>query len=303
MQTTEVLQAMLDGLSDGVYFTDRDRRITHWNKGAERLTGFTSEDVLGRCCRDRILVHVDENGRQLCNSGCPLAATLNDGQDRQAEAYLRHKDGHRLPVLVRVSSVTDEDGDGAISGAIEVFSDLSSRTAARQRIHDLENQAMFDDLTGLPNRRYLEGAVWEHLSGLAGGGAGFGTLFADIDNFKHVNDVHGHEAGDEVLRVVGRTLANSCRLSDVVGRWGGGEFLCLILTKDRNGLATAGERLCALIRESSPRHDGEPIPVSFSVGATMGRPDDDLDSLIRRADGLLYDAKESGKDRIAVDSD
>ncbi len=202
MQTTEVLQAMLDGLSDGVYFTDRDRRITHWNKGAERLTGFRSEDVVGRYCRDRILVHVDENGRQLCNSGCPLSATLSDGVEREAEAYLRHKDGHRLPVLVRVSAVRDGGSDGAINGAVEVFSDLSPKAAERQRIHDLEDQALYDELTGLPNRRYLERAVREHLSGL-GGGVTFGILFADIDDFKRVNDVHGHEAGDEVLRVVG----------------------------------------------------------------------------------------------------
>ncbi len=79
--------------------------------------------------------------------------------------------------------------------------------------------------------------------------------------------------------------------------------MCLILTDRREGLITAGERLCGMVRASRPSRYGEAIPVSFSVGATMGRPGDDLDSLLKRADGLLYEAKKAGKNCVESDAD
>ena len=106
---------LIDNLYDGVYFVDRDRRITYWNKGAERITGFNAERMLGHFCHDNLLNHVTENGVQLCFNGCPLHATMADGRSRQAEIYLHHSDGQRIPVLVRTVPIRDENGE--ITGA------------------------------------------------------------------------------------------------------------------------------------------------------------------------------------------
>lgn len=114
---------ILDSLHDGLYFVDPQRRITYWNKGAERITGFLAKEVVGKCCRDNILTHVDGDGRPLCLIGCPLSGTFEDGQDREAEVYLHHKDGHRIPVLVRISSLHADDG--SLVGGIELFTDIS----------------------------------------------------------------------------------------------------------------------------------------------------------------------------------
>lgn len=90
-------QDLLDQMSDGVYFVTVDRRITYWNGGAERITGYSAQEVLGHSCAEGILRHVNGAGRQLCLQGCPLVAVMEDGQPRQAKVYLHHKGGQRVP--------------------------------------------------------------------------------------------------------------------------------------------------------------------------------------------------------------
>ncbi|HRX25664.1 MAG TPA: PAS domain-containing protein, partial [Aminivibrio sp.] len=84
---------MLDALKEGAYFVDRERRITYWNKAAERLTGFRSEEVVGHRCSENILVHVDCQGKNLCKAGCPLLATMEDTLTREAEVFFHHRRG------------------------------------------------------------------------------------------------------------------------------------------------------------------------------------------------------------------
>src|SRR5512141_2290713 len=88
---------IIDNLYDGVYFVDRDRNITFWNKGAERITGYKSAAVVGRPCSDNVLNHVDAQGLELCREHCPMAACILDGKVREADVFLHHADGHRLP--------------------------------------------------------------------------------------------------------------------------------------------------------------------------------------------------------------
>lgn len=103
-------RALLDGLYDGVYVVDRAAVITYWNKGAEKITGHKASEVLGNRCRESILNHTDAQGNSLCDLPCPLVVTLEDGIPREAELYLRHRDGHRVPVHVRVTPLHDAAG-------------------------------------------------------------------------------------------------------------------------------------------------------------------------------------------------
>ena len=95
-------QALLAAMSEAVYVVDRQRRVTYWNPAAERLTGYPADQVVGRCCRDGILNHVDHEGTSLCKSRCPLLATIGDGQPHDMLAFLHHRDGHRVPVAAGV---------------------------------------------------------------------------------------------------------------------------------------------------------------------------------------------------------
>ncbi len=163
MQQTIVdeTEQILGILDEGVYFVDTDRRITFWNKAAERITGFAAADVVGTCCKDNILMHVDASGNRLCLAECPVSFTLNDGEHRRAEVFLHHKLGHRVPVQVQV--LPQRADDGRIVGALEVFRDISSEDELREELERLRRIALIDGLTGLANRRHID----EHLAARA----------------------------------------------------------------------------------------------------------------------------------------
>jgi diguanylate cyclase (GGDEF)-like protein/PAS domain S-box-containing protein len=292
-------RSLLDNLYDGVYFVDHDRIITYWNKGAKRISGFTADEVIGSSCKDNILCHVDAEGKLLCLAGCPLAATLKDGEDRQAEVYLHHRDGHRVPVQVRVSPIRDQHDK--IIGAVEIFSDNSRRSSDQEKIEELQQLVFLDPLTSLANRRYLEVTLRSRLEELARFEWGFGVLFIDIDHFKEVNDSYGHETGDEALKMVAKSMSGCCRVFDLVGRWGGEEFVAIIMNVDKEDIRITAERFRKVIEHSTLNVSGSRLKMTISVGATEAMADDTAETLIKRVDGLMYRSKLAGRNCVSCD--
>ena len=292
---------VLDNIYDGVYFLDLQRKIFFWNKGAERITGYLAADVMGRSCADDILCHVDKQGQNLCRDGCPAAEVLNDGQRREAEVYLLHKNGFRKPVRIRVAPI--QDASGQIVGAMEIFSDDTSPESLRRRVALLEKLSSLDPLTHLPNRRSMQATIASRLAETHRYGVTFGVLFIDIDHFKSVNDTYGHETGDHVLRLVAKTLARSLRPFDLSGRWGGEEFLAVILNVNTIDLGVVAERVRALIAETRIPLEDDYLSVSVSIGGTLARSDDSSEALLNRADQLMYQCKMEGRNRVCLDPD
>lgn len=294
----ENFRNIFDSIYDGVYFVDRDRRITYWNRAAERITGYSADEVVGARCMDNILVHIDEAGNSLCRGRCPLAAAMQDGNARQAEVYLHHKNGHRVPVSVRVAPFRDQEG--SILGGVELFSDISSQRAMRERIGELEKLALVDPLTGLSNRKHIEGELAARFQEKERYGIDFGLLFIDIDHFKRVNDTYGHDGGDAALKTISATLLASIRSYDLFGRWGGEEFIGIVRNVDRGVLRSIAERYRILVENTQVASNAELFSVTISVGATLVTSQDTPDTLIRRADELLYESKKNGRNRVTL---
>lgn len=291
----ELYSKVMDNLHEGVYFVDPDRTITYWNKGAENLTGYTAAEMLGKRCSDDLLMHVDDRGTVLCVEGCPLQKTMVDGLPSEAEVYLRHKGGHRLPVSLRVIPVFDLDH--RLTGAVEIFTDNSERVALRQKIAELQRDALLDPLTGLVNRRYATETLRSMLDQMLRYGWTFGILFMDIDLFKAINDTYGHDVGDQVLKMVAKTLQANSRSFDVVARWGGEEFLAIIVNVNDETLHRVAYKLRTLVAKSSLHVGNERIGVTISLGATLARPKDTVESLMKRADQAMYRKKLSGRNQ------
>lgn len=247
---------------------------------------------------DGILTHVDDNGTRLCLDGCPMSSVLEDGVSREAEVYLHHKDGHRIPIRARILPILGPSG--GISGCIEIFTDRRPGKDVLERIRELERLALIDPLTQLSNRKHIEAELAGLFKQMERLGISFGLLFVDIDHFKRINDTHGHEAGDLVLRMTARTLSSSSREFDMVGRWGGEEFIVLARSRDEQELLAFAERLRALVSQSFIEYRGERIQVTISLGVTMALPGESPSELIRRADGLLYRSKEGGRNRTTL---
>ncbi len=288
----------LDNLFDSAYIVDTNKKIVYWNKSAEILTGFDSNEVLGHCCSDNILTHIDSAGTGLCKTACPLSLTLKDFQPREAEVFLHHKNGMRIPVSIRISPIHNEHGE--IVGAVEFFHDNNPKITLLQQIEELKELALIDPLTQLGNRRYIEMCLQTRLAELNRNDIPFGILFLDVDNFKRVNDTYGHDVGDRVLTIVAKTLLHNSRAMDIYGRLGGEELMGIIRINDGQQLHIQAERIRMLIENSYLIHQEKQIRVTVSIGATMAAKDDTLVSLITRADNLMYESKRTGKNRVTL---
>ena len=291
-------QMILDNLYDGLYFVDNNRIIRYWNKGAERISGYMAKEVIGTSCADNILTHVDSKGNNLCKSMCPLAEAIADKTDREAEVFMHHKDGHRIPVSVRVSAVTNDEGN--VIGGVELFTDISNYKSIELRAKELEEMALLDNLTRLANRNCIEKEFFTRFEEERRFGVLFGILFMDIDHFKKVNDTYGHDVGDQVLKFVADTLAKNARPFDVIGRWGGEEFIGIVRNVNAQQLEELGNRMRMLVESSYLMLANDKLQVTISIGATLLRSKDNMDSLIKRADTFLYESKRAGRNRLTM---
>ncbi|MCC6488750.1 MAG: sensor domain-containing diguanylate cyclase [Candidatus Hydrogenedentes bacterium] len=294
-----MFETLMDNLQEGVYFVDTERNIQYWNKGAERITGYSRAEVLGRCCASNILNHINQEGVQLCTGDCPLKLSIQDGQPRRSEVYLRHKEGHRLPVVVWTSPIWNEEG--VIVGALESFTDMAVNLVAFERIAELEAQALMCPLTLVANRRYADRFLEEKFSEWERYQRSFGVAFVDVDHFKKVNDRFGHATGDVVLKMIAQTLKGALRSFDFVARWGGEEFLIVLPAQNLEELAKTADRLRILVLNTSRQTSNDRIQVTISVGAALVRDDDTVSTLISRADNCMYHSKDAGRNLVTVD--
>ena len=296
---SDLAKKVMDGVHDGVYIMDRDRKILFWNRGAERITGFAADEAIGIRCRDNLLIHVDANGTSLCAEDlCPAHQSMQDGAEREAEVYLHHKDGHRLPITTRIFPLRDKKGE--IVGAVEVFTDSRNIRELTERMAELEKMALLDQLTQVGNRRYADMQLRYALNEMQRYEWPFAVFLLDIDKFKRVNDSYGHAIGDMALQMTARTLSGILRSSDVVSRWGGEEFL-IIIRNPKGRLREIGDRMRFLIARSGIQTPKGMLSITVSIGATFARPDDTPEELVSRADRLMYRSKKDGRDRVTTD--
>ena len=291
---------ILDNLYDGLYFVDREKRITFWNKAAEQLTGLTSAEVIGKSCCDDVLKHIDAQGTLLKEDDCPVTMSIEDGENREVDIFVAHKDGHLIPVSLRISPIRDDAGE--IIGAAELFSDRSPKVAIIERMKECEELALMDSLTRLANRRYVEISIEKRINELRRYGWTSGILFIDIDYFKNVNDNYGHDVGDEVLKAVVNTFVSNCRPFDVFGRWGGEEFVGIIRNVDGRNLYNLADKLRILVENTRVKTESDAVQVTVSMGATLLTVDDTIESVVKRADQLMYVSKKEGRNKVSSDS-
>ncbi len=130
---------LIEKISDGIYFVDKDRKILYWNKSSERITGFPREEVLGRHCFDNILRHINDEGKELCKEDCPLVHSIKNKRVETAEVYLHRKDSVRVPVSVSASPIYNDEGEPV--GTVEIFRENTELIATRGRLKELEEKA------------------------------------------------------------------------------------------------------------------------------------------------------------------
>jgi diguanylate cyclase (GGDEF)-like protein/PAS domain S-box-containing protein len=297
------LREILDAVSDGVYVTTGEREIVFWSKGAERITGYSSDEVLNRHCYDNMLVHIDVLGKSLCFDGCPLQKCIETSERQEAEeVFLRRKNGERLAVYVKASVLqVGEERYG-----VEIFGELQSvaGSALAEQLKQLSDASIVDRLTGLYNRRYIDTILDQQYGLFKRHFQRFGLVMIDVDKFKNINDSFGHLAGDEALKFVASVLQSTMRSMDFLARFGGDEFIMVCPLIELEGVEKLSERIVGLVHHSvlsSPESPKNVIEVSVSVGGSIvDYKDKSASDIIARANEALHRVKRDGGDWYAL---
>jgi diguanylate cyclase (GGDEF)-like protein/PAS domain S-box-containing protein len=284
-RTKDTLAAVIDASPVAIVCSSSERRIVLWNRGAERMFGYTAEEVLGRS-----FVLVPPEGKT--ESQALFKRAFNGETIRDVELRRLRKDGSRIDV--RMTAAPMYNVDGTVRNVAWAYEDITGHKRAEEQLRRL---AHYDQLTGLPNRLTLQKELGRLLSGDAGKRPTSIVLF-DLDGFKDVNDTLGHSTGDELLIEVGQRLINVAELRSEVGlvcRLGGDEFVVII---PRCG----DPRVVGDIVQSILKRLADPFTINdhvLHIGASAGvaiAPNDgaNVDELIANADLALYQAKSDG---------
>jgi diguanylate cyclase (GGDEF)-like protein/PAS domain S-box-containing protein len=284
---------LLDAVGQSVIATDLEGKVLYWNRAAQGLYGWSSEEALGHRLRDLML------SEELLDQAEVVASHLRAGRTWSGETLLRRKDGSHVSVLGTVTPFFDDRGN--LAGMIGVCTDISERKALEA---ELERRASHDLLTGLPNRHTFVDRLGQALLRTKRGKEGrkVGVLFMDLDRFKTMNDSLGHEAGDRLLLTVAERLRNRLRNEDVLARFGGDEFAVLLEeVADASETIRVAQRIAESLREPFTVDDHQ-VNLSTSVGIALGsaHTNDDPEGMLRNADAAMYKAKEQGLGRYAV---
>jgi diguanylate cyclase (GGDEF)-like protein/PAS domain S-box-containing protein len=283
-------QVTLDSIGDAVLVTDLAGTVTYLNQEAENLTGWSSEEALGQAL-ETVFQIIDGASRTAAPNPA-LRAIIEDRTVGLAiGCVLVRRDGTEMGI--EDSAAPIHDRDGAVTGAVIVFHDVArSRLMSEQMAH----RARHDHLTGLANPGLLAERLDQVLHLARRNRQQAALLFVDLNGFKDVNDRHGHDFGDQVLKTVARRLEACVRESDTVCRRGGDEFVILLAEIDcRRDAAKVADKVLAAI--SAPQViDGHAMRVSASIGISLYPDDgDDATALLRCADVAMYQAKAGGQ--------
>ncbi|MDZ7843923.1 MAG: PAS domain S-box protein [Anaerolineales bacterium] len=282
----EFLRGVLKSAPDAILTIDQHDRVVNWNPGAVRMFGYSREEVMGKNIDDLIA------GGEKQTEAAEYTRLVSRGQSVPPTEIVRyHKDGHKVHVVLSASAIMIAD---EFRGSVAVYTDVSELAAAREKIRHLANH---DKLTGLPNRRLFESNFTQMLKIAERDQIPFAVLILDLDNFKEINDTHGHAVGDQLLSWIGERLPLLLRASDTVARWGGDEFAFLLYnTGTREGVESVLNKIYSLFQKPV-KIDQINLEIEASVGAALFPGDGKTEEeLLHHADQAMYRAKSSGGD-------
>lgn len=288
-------ERLLENMQDAVVFVDTNLRIFLWNRGAERLSGISAASVQQKEWTPALVAMCDERGSFLDDEDCPVVEAITKRIQAARRVSVRGRDGSFVSADAHVIPVVGRGGE--CHGATLLLHDASSEADLEEAVQKMHEKAIRDALTGVANRAEFDRVQAEFIERHLEAGLPCALIITDIDHFKRINDNHGHQAGDEALVSFAALLQRNCRQGDLVARYGGEEFVMLCADCDN---ATATERAEAIRRQleelPQPMLGGNYITSSF--GVTEVQDGDTCETMLRRADRALLQAKEMGRNMV-----
>lgn len=277
----------------GMIITDAHNRILRVNQAFSLISGYSANEAIGQTTR------LLASGRHSRSFYLAMWRSLEQTGAWQGEVWNRRKSGEIYPEWLSISSVLD--AQGKVSHYVAAFTDITERKEAEERIHHL---AFYDPLTGLPNRRLLLDRLQQALSATTRSRHYGALMFIDLDNFKNINDLHGHQAGDQLLCMAAERLSNEARGVDTIARLGGDEFVVMLEDLDVKAeyaaaqAEQAGEKILSALGQHY-QLGSQVLHSSASIGVVLfNSSDGNVEELMKRADMSMYEAKQAGKNAL-----
>jgi diguanylate cyclase (GGDEF)-like protein/PAS domain S-box-containing protein len=290
----EYLEKLVALCPDGIIAIDRSGTITVFNQAAEVLTGRRARDIVGRMNITE-LYGSPEAAREIKKN--IYAETFGDpGRLENYEVTVNRINGSKVPI--RLSATLIHKNEEEI-GSVGFFHDLTARKGIEEKLRQL---SITDSLTGLYNQRYFHVCMAKELERAKRYERSLSLICCDIDHFKQCNDILGHLEGDNVLRLIGKLLAQNLRQTDMAFRYGGDEFFILLPETALDSATQIAEKIRQLFNSQWPydvEYDGTKVEkATLSIGTTLANPSDNTEQVIKRADVAMYSAKRQGGDRV-----
>ena len=289
------LAAIVQSSEDAIIAKDMDGIITSWNRGAEKLYGFTESEVIGKS----ISLLIPSGNRDEVPA---ILDRIKSGENiEHYETVRRRKDGREIQMSLTISPIMNSEGK--VIGASTIGRDITKRTQMEEALRDSEKifreLSIVDELTQLFNSRHFYFQLQIELDRSNRYGQPLTLFLLDLDNFKAFNDTYGHVEGDQVLRRLGQVLKRCIRKTDLAYRYGGEEFTIILpMTTCADSTVIAERIRVELKKESFPSKAGKDVHMTVSIGVAQFKLQEDMKDFVHRVDQLMYQAKKKGKDRI-----
>lgn len=292
---------LLDIFLDAFCVVDAKNVVVDFNEAFMELTGESYRKVL------KIGDFCSLMKTPLCPGECPARQVVSLNKPlRIDELKGETKAFPTLQIILGAVPITSPTGEAV--GALLTIRNVTAENELQKKYDERKKESIVDGLTQLYNKSYTEGMLTRTVKAAIRQGAShkLSVVMADIDHFKKVNDTYGHQAGDHVLATVAKILKEDARDTDIVGRFGGEEFVCILPSTDIKGAQIFCERFRKQVEETKIVHEGIHIPVTVSLGTSTSLttwsletdPDQAVKELVNRADTALYFAKANGRNRV-----
>ncbi len=289
---------LLDNLYEGVYYVDLDRKVKYWSNGAERITGYSNSEVMGKLCSDNILMHTSLYGKRLCNYNCLFKNTLSTGIINRAEVYLNHKEGYKVHVSVRIAPMYDPKGN--IVGAIMVFTDNKQHFKIDEKEMKEHKEIYFDPVTKLPNKYNLEIKLNSKLHEFRRYNWSFAVFLFTVDNFEKLIKSYGDKAINNIQKEVTSLIQKELRPFDTIGKWSDDVFAIIFININKTNLNILGTRIKEMIANMNITIGEGNITITISIGGSIIREKDSIEILIDRVKNLLKQSALKGGNTLST---
>src|SRR4051812_23364821 len=286
---------LIDNMHDGVVFVDSQSTILLWNTGVERLTGVSGAAACGRTMLPNLMDMCNGREQRIANDDCPVAHAIATGVQWLGRVSVMGRQGRH--VAADLHAIPVRSNDGAIHGATVLLHDVSSETSLEEKCQALHAQVAKDPMTQVANRAEFDRMLNNFVAAHQESNLPCSLIMSDLDHFKAINDNHGHQAGDTAIITFASLLKSMCRSGDLVARYGGEEFAILCADCTNAAAARKAESIrkaLSEVKQSSLSNQA----ITASFGVTELQTGDTPETMLRRADRALLQAKDQGRNQV-----